>query len=92
MSGRPYDTCQHRRTSRELIDSGELCATCGQAIGDTAGHVVPARDGGPSDETNEIPQCRRCNGRDGGRRGQAMRRAKLHPPQQGGNYSTAPAR
>lgn len=89
MTGRPYDTRAHRRTSRALIDSGEPCATCGGPAG-TAGHVVPASEGGPSDLTNEVPQCRRCNGRDGGRRGQARRRSKLHPPQTGGNYATSP--
>lgn len=90
---RPYDTRQHRRTSAALrADPNAYCGTCGSTEDLTGGHGVPASLGGPSDETNEFVQCRRCNGRDGGRRGQARRRTKLHPPQQGGNYATAPAR
>lgn len=83
---RPYDRREWRRTVRLLLDDpSAACWRCGSTRDLTAGHVIPGGGNGPE---NARVECRPCNGRDGGRRGQAARRRRIHPPQEGGNYST----
>jgi 5-methylcytosine-specific restriction endonuclease McrA len=85
---RPYDQREWRRTVRTLLDDPAACCwRCGSTNDLTGGHIHP---GGGNGIDNARAECRYHNSQDGGRRGQAQRRARVHPPQQGGNFATSP--
>jgi 5-methylcytosine-specific restriction endonuclease McrA len=74
-----YGTARWRELSAKILKRDHhTCQVCGQPA-QTAGHTEPFN--GPDDpkawaEPGIRAECRRCNGREGAKRGMAMRQAK----------------